>query len=158
MFSKLSKHRFLLIVVGLAIVIGASLPSFMTASCLTRLQTPAETRAIENLRAMTRNGVLPSEDVVARIESQFPRSKAAALARLVRARIRFGRKDFTGAAELLNTSLVRDYSGLGDYALFMRGDALEHGAGLRMVALVVGVDVSRTHVDNFFLLSAGVLY
>jgi soluble lytic murein transglycosylase len=74
---------------------------------------------------MTRNGVLPSEDVVARIESQFPRSKAAALARLVRARIRFGRKDFTGAAELLNTSLVRDYSGLGDYALFMRGDALE---------------------------------
>lgn len=125
MFSKLSKHRFLLIIVGLAIVIGASLPSFMTASCLTRLQTPAETRALENLRAMTRGGVLPSEDVVARIESQFPRSKAAALARLVRARIRIGRKDFAGAAELLNTSVVRDYSSLGDYALFMRADALD---------------------------------
>lgn len=125
MFSKLSKHRVLLIVVGLAIVIGASLPSFMTASCLTRLQAPAETRALENLRAMTRGGVLPSEDVVARIESQFPRSKAAALARLVRARIRIGRKDFAGAAELLNSSIVRDYSALGDYALFMRADALE---------------------------------
>ncbi|MBA2702248.1 MAG: transglycosylase SLT domain-containing protein [Blastocatellia bacterium] len=125
MFSKLSKHRVLLIVVGLAIVIGASLPSFMTASCLTRLQAPAETRALENLRAMTRGGVLPSEDVVARIESQFPRSKAAALARLVRARIRIGRKDFAGAAELLNSSIVRDYSALGDYALFTRADALE---------------------------------
>src|SRR6266851_1030023 len=124
-FSKLSKHRLLLIIVGLAIVIGASLPSFMTASCLTRLQTPAETRALENLRAMTRGGVLPSEDVVARIESQFPRSKAAALARLVRARIRSGNKDFAGAAELLNTNIVRDYSSLGDYALFMRADALE---------------------------------
>jgi len=124
-FSKLSKHRFLLIIVGLAIVIGGSLPSFMTASCLTRLQTPAETKALESLRTMTRGGVLPSEDVVARIESQFPRSKAAALARLVRARIRIGNKDFAGAAELLNTSIVRDYSSLGDYALFMRADALE---------------------------------
>jgi soluble lytic murein transglycosylase len=97
----------------------------MTASCLTRLQTPAETKALENLRAMTRAGVLPSEDVVARIESQFPRSKAAALARIVRARIRIGNKDFAGAAELLNTSIVRDYSSLGDYAVFMRADALE---------------------------------
>jgi soluble lytic murein transglycosylase len=124
-FSKLSKHRFLLIIVGLAIVIGASLPSFMTASCLTRLQTPAETKALENLRAMTRGGVLPSEDIVGRIESQFPRSKAAALARIVRARIRMGKKDFAGAAELLNTSIVRNYSSLGDYALFMRADALD---------------------------------
>lgn len=97
----------------------------MTASCLTRLQTPAEVKALENLRAMTRGGVLPSEDVVARIESQFPRSKAAALARIVRARIKIGKKDFAGAAELLNTNLVRDYSSLGDYALFMRADALE---------------------------------
>ena len=125
MFSKLSKHRFFLIIVGLAIVIGASLPSFMTAICLTRLQTPAETRALENLRSMTRAGVLPSEDVVAQIESQFPRSKAAALARLVRARIRISKKDFAGAAELLNTNVIRDYSSLGDYALFMRADALE---------------------------------
>jgi soluble lytic murein transglycosylase len=124
-FSKLGKHRFLLLIIGLAIVIGASLPSFMTASCLTRQQTPAEAKALENLRAMTRGGVLPSEDVVAQIESQFPRSKTAMIARIVRARIRIGKKDFAGAAELLNTSLVRDYSSLGDYALFMRADALE---------------------------------
>ena len=51
---------------------------------------------------MTRGGVLPSEDVVARIESDFPRSKAAALARIVRARIRLNAKDFAGAASLLD--------------------------------------------------------
>src|SRR5713226_2833255 len=104
------KHHIIFIIIGLVIIVGASLPPFMTASCLTRQQTPAEIRALENLRAMTRGGVLPAEEVVARIESQFPRSKAAALARLVRARIKAGNKDFAGAAELLNTSVVRDFS------------------------------------------------
>ncbi|MDQ1639309.1 MAG: soluble lytic murein transglycosylase [Pyrinomonadaceae bacterium] len=148
MFSKLSKHRFFLIIVGLAIVIGASLPSFMTASCLTRLQTPAETTALANLRAMTRGGALPSEDVVARIESQSPRSKAAALARLVRARIRSGRKDFAGAAELLNTNVVRDYSSLGDYALFMRADALEQ-AGNKAEARATYEQLLRDYPGSF---------
>src|SRR4029078_4582942 len=123
--NKLGKYRLTLIVIGLAIVIGASLPAFMTASCLTRQQTPAEIRALENLRGMTRNGVLPSEDVVARIESDYPRTKAAALARIVRARIRLNAKDFAGGASLLDASVSRDHSSLGDYALLMRGDALE---------------------------------
>jgi len=117
--------RFLLIILGLVVVVGASLPAFMTASCLTRPQTAAEIKALENLRAMTRGGVLPSEDIVARIETEFPRTKAAALARIVRARIRLNAKDFAGAASLLDASLIRDHSLLGDYALFMRGGALE---------------------------------
>ena len=123
--KKLGKYRLTLILLGLAVIIGASLPAFMTASCLTRQQTPAEMRALENLRAMTRGGVLPSEDVVARIESDFPRTKAAALARIVRARIRIDAKDFAGAATLLDASIIHDHSSLGDYALFMRGNALE---------------------------------
>ena len=123
--NKLGKYRLALIVIGIAIVIGASLPAFMTASCLTRQQTPAELRALEGLRVMTRGGVLPSEDVVTRIESDYPRTKAAALARIVRARIRLNAKDFAGAASLLDASVIRDYSSLGDYALLMRGNALE---------------------------------
>lgn len=123
--NKLGKYRLTLIVIGLAVVIGASLPAFLTASCLTRPQTPAEIKALENLRAMTRGGVLPAEDVVARMEADFPRSRAAALARIVRARIRINAKDFAGAASLLDASVIRDHSSLGDYALFMRGSALE---------------------------------
>ena len=77
--KRLGEYRLTLIFIGLAVVVGASLPAFMTASCLTRQQTPAEIRALEGLRAMTRAGVLPSEEVAARIESEFPRTKAAAL-------------------------------------------------------------------------------
>ena len=126
--KKLGKYRLTLILIGLAVVIGASLPAFMTASCLTRQQTPAEIRALEGLRTMTRGGVVPSEEVVARIESDFPRTKAAALARIVRARIRINAKDFAGAAALLDASVIRDHSLLGEYALFMRGSALEQAS------------------------------
>jgi peptidoglycan lytic transglycosylase len=74
---------------------------------------------------MTRGGVLPSEDVVARIESDFPQTKAAALARMVRARIRINAKDFVGAASLLDAGVIRNQTAIADYALFMRGNALE---------------------------------
>ncbi|HEY5884429.1 MAG TPA: transglycosylase SLT domain-containing protein [Pyrinomonadaceae bacterium] len=117
--------RLILILVGVVILAGASIPAFMTASCLTRPQTSAEGRALENLRNMTRGGVLPSEDVLVRMESEFPKSKAAALARLVRARIKLNQKDFAAAASLLDTDLIADHSVLGDYALIMRANALE---------------------------------
>src|SRR5215813_4663597 len=133
--SRLNTQRWLLIIICLAIVVGASLPPFMIASCLTRQQTPAEARALENLRAMTHGGSLPAEDVVQRIESDYPKSKAAALARLVRARIHLNTKDFAGAAALLDSGLFAEHSALGDYALFMRGDALEQ-AGKRPEARV----------------------
>ncbi|HEY8185714.1 MAG TPA: transglycosylase SLT domain-containing protein, partial [Pyrinomonadaceae bacterium] len=123
--KKLAKIRLTLIVVGLAVVVGASFPALMPASCLTRQQTPAETKALESLRTVTRGGVLPSEDVVARIESDFPGTKAAALARIVHARIRIEAKDFAGGATLLDARVIRDHSLLNECALFMRGSALE---------------------------------
>ncbi len=125
MFPKFRQHRLVLVLIGVVIAAGASLPAFMTASCLTRQQTAAEGKALENLRAMTRGGVLPSEDAVARIESEFPNTKAAALARIVRARIRINQKDFAGAATLLDSKVIASHSQLGDYALFMRAEALE---------------------------------
>lgn len=125
MVRKFGKHRLILILIGLAVVVGASLPTFMTASCLTRQQTPAEVRALDNLRAQTRAGTLPADDIVARIESDFPNTKAAGLARMVRARIRIRTSDYAGAAALLDTNVIRDHTSLGDYALFMRGNALE---------------------------------
>jgi soluble lytic murein transglycosylase len=131
-----SKPRLVLILIGVAIIAGASLPTFMPVSCLTRQQTAADTRALENLRAMTRGGVLPAEDVVARIESEFPRTKAAALARLVRARIRINQKDFAGAASLLDSSAIESYSVLGDYALLMRGEALEQAGQVPQARVV----------------------
>ncbi len=97
----------------------------MSASCLTRPQTPGEQKALDTLRSMTRNDVLPSEDAVAGIENQFPRTKAAALARMLRARIKLNARDFAGAATLLDSKLIGEQTSLADYALFMRGGALE---------------------------------
>ena len=125
------KHRLLLIFIGIALVAVASLPFLMSASCLTRPQTPAEQKAIDNLRSMTRNDVLPSEEVVAGIENQFPRSKAAALARMLRARIKLKAGDFAGAAALLDTGLIGEQTSLADYALSMRADALEQAGKTR---------------------------
>jgi len=77
------------------------------------------------MRAMTRNDVLPSEDVVIRIENQFKGTKTAALARVLRARIKLSAKDFAGAADLLQARIISDQTSLGDYALYLRGTALE---------------------------------
>jgi len=119
------KRRFLLIFLGVALIAAVSLPFLMSASCLTRQQTPAEQRALESLRRMTRNDVLPSEDVVAGIESQFPGTKTAALARILRARIRLNAKDYAGAANLLDAKLIRSQTSIADYALWLRGNAFE---------------------------------
>jgi soluble lytic murein transglycosylase len=77
------------------------------------------------MRSMTRNDVLPAENVVAAIESQFPNGKAGALAKILRARIKLSAKDFTGAAALLDARVIRDQTSVYDYALSMRGNALE---------------------------------
>lgn len=121
----LGKHRFLIAVVGILIIALASLPFLMSASCRTRQQTPAEQKALQNLRNMTRNDVLPSEEVVTTIENQFPRTKAAALARMLRARIKLNGRDFASAASLLDARVIRDETSLYDYALSMRASALE---------------------------------
>ena len=121
----MAKHRLLFVFVGVALIAVASLPFLMSASCLTRPQTLGEQKALDNLRNMTRNDVLPSEDVVAGIENQFPRSKAGALARILRARIKLSARDFAGAASLLDTRTIGDHTSLGDYALSMRAGALE---------------------------------
>jgi soluble lytic murein transglycosylase len=120
-----AKHRLLLIFVGVALLAVCSLPFLMSASCLTRPQTLGEQKALDTLRSMTRNDVLPAEDAVAGIENQFPRSKTAALARMLRARIKLNARDFAGAASLLDSKLIGEQTSLADYALFMRAGALE---------------------------------
>src|SRR5216683_3608001 len=121
----LRKHRFVIIFLGLSIVVAALVPLFLIAGCHTLQQTPQELKARETLRAMTRGGVLPAEDAVARIESDFPRTTAGALAKIVHARIKLNTKDFAGAAALLDSSTIRDYTVIGDYGLWLRASALE---------------------------------
>ncbi|HEX8098391.1 MAG TPA: transglycosylase SLT domain-containing protein [Pyrinomonadaceae bacterium] len=121
------KHRVVLVIVGTLVVAGASIPPLLSASCNARPQQarPGEERALEQLRTMTRNNVLPSEEAVARLESEYPDSKLAALARMVRARIKIKAGDFNGAAQLLDATVTGSRTAVGDYALLMRAGALE---------------------------------
>ena len=147
MENVFAKHRLLLILVGLVVAGAASLPYLMSASCVTRPQTPGEQKALDNLRSMTRNDVLPSEDVVAGIENQFPRTKAAALARTLRARIKLNARDFAGAASLLDTKVIAEHSSIADYALFMRADALEQ-AGKTSEARAIYQQLIQEHPSS----------
>ncbi|MDQ3817640.1 MAG: transglycosylase SLT domain-containing protein, partial [Acidobacteriota bacterium] len=121
------KHRLTLVIIGLVLVIGASAAPFMSASCSTRhTEEPSgETKGLEQLRNMTRNGVLPAEDSVTSIETAYPNSKTAGLAHLLRARIRIKQGDFAGGITLLDAPVIRERTALGDYALLMRARALE---------------------------------
>src|SRR6266700_8215423 len=98
------KHRIVFLVAALAATMAVIAPLFLIAGCRTLQQTPQELRARETLRAMTRGGVLPGEDAVARIEADYPRTTAGALASMVHARIKLKANDFTGAATLLDSS------------------------------------------------------
>ena len=141
------KHRFVFILIGVVVIGLASLPYLMTASCVTRPQTPGEQKALDTMRSMTRNDVLPSEDVVAGIEAQFPRTKTAALARILRARIKANARDFAGAASLLDTRVIADYTSVADYALFMRADALEQ-AGKTAEARAIFQQLVQEHPSS----------
>jgi soluble lytic murein transglycosylase len=144
MENMLTKHRLVFVFIGVALVAVASLPFLMSASCLTRPQTPGEHKALDSLRSMTRNDVLPAEDAVLAIENQFPRTKAAALARLLRARIKLNARDFAGAATLLDTRIIGEHTSLSDYALFLRADALAQ-AGRSQEARAVYQQLMQEH-------------
>jgi len=122
---NIRKHRFAFVLLSLSTIVAAVAPLFLIAGCRALQQTPQELKARETLRAMTRGGVLPSEDAVARIESDYAKTTAGALAKIVHARIRLKANDYAGAAALLDTSVIRDYSTISDYALWMRANALE---------------------------------
>jgi len=129
----LRKHRFAFLFMSLSTIFVVVLPLFLIASCRPLQQTPQELQARQTLRSMTRGGVMPSEDAVAKIEKDFPNTTAGSLAKIVHARIKLNAKDFAGAASLLDSSAIAQYTVIGDYALWMKANALEQ-AGRRVEA------------------------
>src|SRR6184192_1062445 len=114
----LRQHRFAFFLMSLSTIAAIVAPLFLITSCQSLQQTPQELKARETLRAMTRGGVLPAEDAVARIENDLPRTTAGSLAKIVHARIKLNARDFAGAASLLDSSAIREYTVIGDYALW----------------------------------------
>lgn len=95
---------------------------FFTVGCEAQ-QT--EEQALANLRQMMIDGRAPSEEYVGGIASRFAGKRTGALARLLQAKIRFDKKDFAGAAALLNSDEFRTRTKVADHALWLRGRALQ---------------------------------
>ncbi|HJQ32313.1 MAG TPA: transglycosylase SLT domain-containing protein, partial [Pyrinomonadaceae bacterium] len=118
------------------------------ASCRARQTArPDEPAAYERLRTLTRGGALPAEATAAQLATQFAGTRTGALANLVRARIRVAAGDNAGAAALLRSEDFREATRVGDYALWLRGDALEK-AGRRAEARASFEELARDYPDS----------
>lgn len=120
----MSKYRFYLNSL-LTISFFAFLLIPLSSSCSAFVRPMNEDDALKTLRDLTKTGKLPPENVVLEIENRFAKTKSGALAKLLRARIRFENNDFNGAAQILHTNLFKEKTALGDYALWLRGRALQ---------------------------------
>lgn len=129
----------------------------LTSSCKAFVADANETDALKVLRDLTKDGKLPPENLVAEIENRFGRARAGALAKLLRARIRFENKDFAGAAAILDSDVFRQRTKLADYALWLRGRALQ-AAGRHSEAMNVLSGLIRDYPTSLRIDEAKVLW
>ena len=139
-FGSVSLLTILLLVAGFLLV-----P--LTTSCSAFVPQMSEEQAAETLRILTRDGKLPSETAVLQIENRFSKMRTGALAKLLRARIRFETRDFDGAAQILNSTVFREKTTVADYALWLRGKALLQ-AGKQAEAMNVFAELARDFPDS----------
>ncbi|MBC7932851.1 MAG: transglycosylase SLT domain-containing protein [Rubrivivax sp.] len=145
--TRLRSHR-----TGVAVALGAALllASFLplvTASCRGRQARADEPMAYERLRMLTRGGALPVESNLAQLASDYAGTRTGALARLAQARLRHEARDYAGAASLLSADDFGQQTRVGDYALWLRADALER-AGRRVEARAALEELARAHPDS----------
>ncbi|MEQ1763101.1 MAG: tetratricopeptide repeat protein, partial [Pyrinomonadaceae bacterium] len=113
--------------------------------------------SLESLRQLTKDGKLPAESAVAGIESRYAGKKTGALAKLLRARIRFENKDFAGAATILDSGDFAKLTKVADYAMWLRGRALQQG-GDHVRAKAVFESLIAEHPDSLRARDARILW
>lgn len=136
------------------IIVSLSLLTLFTASCPAQ-QT--EEQALQSLRQMTKDGKLPPESMVQQIESRFSKTRTGALAKLLRARIRFEANDFNGAAQILDSNVFIQKTNLADYALWLRGRALQN-AGRHAEAINTFINLIENYPTSLHLREASLLW
>ncbi|MGQ0540915.1 MAG: transglycosylase SLT domain-containing protein [Blastocatellia bacterium] len=138
--------------------------SFSTFVLITAIFTvgcsaqPAGDASLESLRLSMKDGKLPPESVASDVERRYAGKQTGTLAKLLRARIRLENKDFAGAAALLNSDEFEKRTKLGDYALWLRGQALQqagnHAEAMTAAAKLIAEYPDSLHVTDTKLLWA----
>jgi soluble lytic murein transglycosylase len=124
------------------LIVSGFLLLLFTASCSAQQPLTGEDQALQSLRQMTKGNKLPPEAMVQQIETRYSRTRTGALAKLLRARIRFEANDFGGSAQILNSDVFRKNTDVADYALWLRGRALQN-AGNHAEAMSVFGELLR---------------
>lgn len=94
----------------------------MTVSCQ-RTHTDSE-RGIGELRALVASSAgKPASSELARIESSFPRTRAASLARFLRGYLHYSAQNYAAAIDALDLRSIGANTSLGDYAIFYRAES-----------------------------------
>jgi len=94
----------------------------MTVSCQRSAANPES--GIEELRGLVRGASgRPSVSELTRIESRYPRTRTAALARFLRGYLNYGNQEYAAAIEALDGQAISATTSLGDYAFFYRAES-----------------------------------
>jgi len=128
-----------------------------TTSCSALVSQMSEEQAAQILRNLTKDGKLPAESIVLDIENRYAKTGTGALAKLLRARIRFENNDFAGAAAILNSDVFSRKTNVADYALWLRGRALQN-AGNHAEAMNVFAELIRAFPTSLRLREAKLLW
>ncbi len=145
--NRLRNHRATFALAVCAALLLASALPLTVASCRTQTAPPDEPAAYERLRLLTRGGVLPAEPQLVQLANAYKGTRTGSLAQLVRARRAAEARDFAAAAELLRATSFKDETRVGDYALWLRGDALDK-AGRRAEARAAFEELARDYPDS----------
>lgn len=129
----------------------------MLSSCAPLVSQMSDEQAAQVLRVLTKDGKLPSENAVLEIENRFAKTRTGALARLLRAHIRYEAKDFSGAAAILDSPVFREQTTIADYALRLRGKALQN-AGSHNEAMRTFAELARDFPDSIRAREARILW
>lgn len=94
----------------------------MTASCQRSAANPDA--GIEELRGLVRGASgRPAVTELTRIESRYPRTRTAALARFLRGYLYYAAQNYQAAVEALDGQAIAAATSLGDYAFFYRAES-----------------------------------
>jgi len=145
--NRLRSHRATFALAVCAAVVLASALPLTVASCRSQTSPPDEPAAFERLRLLTRGGALPAEPQLVQLATAYKGTRTGSLAQLARARARAAANDYAGAAELLRSTGFKDETRVGDYALWLRGDALDR-AGRRAESRAAFEELVRDYPDS----------
>ena len=137
------------------VIITTIVLALLTLSCSG--QPMAEADALRQLRELTKGGRMPAESAVEEVERRFRGTEAGALARLLRARVRFENKDFRGAAIVLNSDEFERLTKVADYVLWLRARS-HQGTGDHAAAMADLEQLVTAHPTSLRVRDARLLW